>query len=340
MRFRPFAALAAAFFASPTLAQFEAQPFTLGAPLPAVSAAVIEYRPPMRIAPVERSLREVAPGATVFVYVLPGNSAAESAALGLLKTANSWKKVKPVIVVRALSPAELQRATDWIITNGISSPVVVDRTMELALGLGATVVPSFAATDAQGRFQIRKVRGLDRVLENGVKMAEAIKVLDDGGALPLSDGERPDDIRSLVGSAAPSVVAEPAAGQMRAAVDLGKPSGKPRLVVFWLATCPHCQKEMPRIVEWWRTHKDQLELVAITRSDSPQIRQRTEDYLTSRKLSDMPLFHVPDSGWGLWKVGGVPAWAMVSTDGKVVHAQTGEDLQLMRNLDAALKKAR
>lgn len=175
-----------------------------------------------------------------------------------------------MIVVRALSPAELQKATEWIIANEISAPVVVDRTMELALGLGATMVPSFAATDAQGRFQVRKVRGLDRMLENGVKMADAIKALDGGAALPLSDGERPEDIRSMVGSAAPSVVAEPAAGLMRAAVDLGKPAGKPRLVVFWLATCPHCQKEMPRIMEWWRTRKDQVELVAITRNDSPR----------------------------------------------------------------------
>ncbi len=331
--------LAATVLASPATAQFEAQPFPLGDALPPLAVPVIEYRPPMRIEPVEKPLRSVASGSTVFVYMMPGNSASENAALGLVRSAAAFKKVRPIIVIRALTPAELQKATEWIVRNELAAPVVIDRTMELALGFGATQVPSFSATDNSGRLQIRKIRGLDRPLENGTVFLDALKAHDKGSALPRSDGERPDDIRSLIGKKAPAVTLEPSAGPAKAVVDLGKPTGTPRLVVFWLATCPHCQKEIPRVAEWWRSKKGAVELLTVTRTDSPQIRSRTDEYLDSRKLSDLPVFGMPDSGWGLWKINGVPAWAMISADGKVVQAQVGEDLQLMKNLDEALKKA-
>jgi hypothetical protein len=332
--------LAASLLAAPAAAQFEAQPFPLGQALPALAVPIIEYRPPMRIEPVEKPLQSVAAGSTVFVYMMPGNSASENAALALVRTMAPLKKARPVIVVRAITPAELQKATEWIVRNEIAAPIVIDRTMELALGLGATQVPSFSATDAKGLLQIRKIRGLDRPLENGVIFLDALKAQEKGTALPRSDGERPDDIRSLIGLTAPAVKVEPAAGPAKAAVDLGKPAGKPRLVVFWLATCPHCQKEVPRVADWWRSKKGAVDLVTVTRTDSAQIRSRTSDYLDSRKLGDLPVFGMPDHGWGMWKINGVPAWAMIGTDGKVVQAQVGEDLQLMRNLDEALKKAK
>lgn len=332
--------LAGAMLAAPASAQFEAQPFSFGEPLPSLAVPVVEYKPPMRVEPVEKPLRNVAAGSTVIVYMMPGNGASEQAALALLRSVSGLKKVRPIIVARALTPAELQKATEWITRNDVSAPVVIDRTMELALGLGATQVPSFAATDAKGHLQIRKVRGLDRQLENGVVFLDALKAHDGGAALPRSDGERPDDIRSLVGRPAPAVTVEPSTGPAKAAVDLAKPTGKPKLVVFWLATCPHCQKEMPRVADWWRTRKDAVDLVTVTRTDDPKFRDRTKEYLDSRKLGDIPVYGMPDNGWGLWKINGVPAWAMIGSDGRVVQAHVGEDLQLMRNLDDALKKAK
>jgi thiol-disulfide isomerase/thioredoxin len=186
--------------------------------------------------------------------------------------------------------------------------------------------------------KIRGIRGLDRKLQNGTPLVDILSRTGKEG-LPLSDGEMVEDIRTLQGKPVPSVTFRsvlPKEGE-----EFPLPGGlkKPTLIVFWIATCPHCQKEIPRIVEFWRMRKKELDIVTVTRVYPEEIRKITDRYLKERSLQDLPVYEGTEELFQKFRVEGVPAWAMVSPSGRVVQAFVGEDPDLFYHLNEALQKA-
>jgi len=329
-------------FAAPTHAQnLNARAFPLGQPLPNKSVELVQLQPSRSPAPTQVRLRDVFAQPTLVTYVLPSDRVSRNAAKDAVRAAADLDNVQVVLLMRAMSNGELQNGLQWLQQEKITVPVILDRSLELAMGFGATKVPNFAIVDGNGRLMVRRVSSLRKTLQNGKTLQATLSAVNGGGAVPRSDGEQVMNTKSLLGEPAPALKLKPASFQEKLEsreIPAGKRE-KPTLVVAWLATCPHCQREMPRIMSWWRKHKDSVDLVTVTRLDNRRYRQRTEQYLQERNLEDMPVY----DGAGVFdaiRVEGVPAWLMVGTDGKVVAAQTGEDPQIGQHLSKGLAKAR
>ena len=79
-------------------------------------------------------------------------------------------------------------------------------------------------------------------------------------------GSTPDP-SVLVGAKAPPLAGPNIAGPGQ--VDLAKYHGKPVVVVFWLNTCPHCRRDLPKIDAYQRKLGKQAQIIgaALNRPD-------------------------------------------------------------------------
>lgn len=329
--------------AAPLSAQsLQAPAFALNQPLPNTIVQVIEYKPPFSMTPRKTTLpKALGSLPAVLVYVIPGHAAAEAAALEAIKASKSWKKTKLAIVMRGMTDAEISAGSKWVEANQIGAPVIIDTSMEVALGLQALQVPSFAVVDSDGKLKLRKFDALSKRAHSGESLSELVAAADAGKPFPVSDGMMREDTRTMVGKKVEKVTLEPAPySQAKSPVDVGpNVRQRPTLIVFWMATCPHCQREMPRIHKWWTKNKSAVELVTVTRSDSDQIRTYTTGYLTKQGITDMPVYAATPDVYTNFKVEGIPTWAMLHPNGSIVAAHVGEDSKIEQSLDTALALA-
>jgi thiol-disulfide isomerase/thioredoxin len=106
------------------------------------------------------------------------------------------------------------------------------------------------------------------------------------------------------------------------------PTGKPMLLVFLAHWCPHCNAEIPRLIEWKESDQmpDSLEVVGVTtgsRDDQP-------NWPPSQWLVDMewPWAVMADSenqdAAYAMGVGGYPGLVLLDGDGTVLARRSGE----------------
>jgi thiol-disulfide isomerase/thioredoxin len=100
--------------------------------------------------------------------------------------------------------------------------------------------------------------------------------------------------------------------------------GAPIVLTIWAPWCPHCQAELPRLVEALRTHPD-IRLVTISTAVEQSTAFTSQGYLDSEGL-DFPVA-VDDAELTLHDglgVGGFPSTYFVTADGTVVNHVEGE----------------
>ena len=110
-----------------------------------------------------------------------------------------------------------------------------------------------------GRFQVRVVgAGVAALL-----LTLAMTLPEPAGAQSSSA----PDPSVLVGAKAPPLAGPNIAGPGQ--VDLAKYHGKPVVVVFWLNTCPHCRRDLPKINAYQRKLGKQAQIIsaALNRPD-------------------------------------------------------------------------
>ena len=71
----------------------------------------------------------------------------------------------------------------------------------------------------------------------------------------------PPDPSVLVGAKAPPLAGPNIAGSGQ--VDLSRYLGKPVVVVFWLNTCPHCRRDLPKINAYQRKLGKQVQIIGV-----------------------------------------------------------------------------
>lgn len=338
-------ALLAALVSTPLAAQMpglQARPYPLGKPLPSSLVNVLEYRPPLQLQPRTVELRSLFTQPTVVTFLIPGHSFAEQQALALVRESAGWKRLRLVIVARALSLEEAEKIATWVRSNAVAAPVILDGTLEIAIGLGALRLPSYAIVDAGAVPKVRGIGSRDANVAVDKNFNTLLAEIEAGAEVPMVDGELKLDTRTLVGTKPAKITLQPAPySPLQEPRDLGGAAvQKPTLVVFWMATCPHCQREMPRINTWMSKHKGEVDLVTITRTDNAEIRNRTVEYLKSHGLEHFPVYAGDPAVYREYRVEGIPTWAMLAPGGKLVAAAVGEDPQLMKKLDEALAAAR
>ena len=203
------------------------------------------------------------------------------------------------------------------------NPKIIIGVVVAALVLAAIAV--FATADG-GDDDVASVDP-DAPLEYGVISAT-------GTALaPLPDsGDDP-----AVGALAPSIVSERIDGQAR--IDPG-PGGEPTMVVFLAHWCPHCQAEVPRLVELDEAGvRDDIRIVNVLTATTPE----RDNYPPSAWLDreSMPgdrLFDDAESTVASkYGLSGLPFLVLLDADGQVVERLSGE--QPAETIESAVEGA-
>lgn len=57
---------------------------------------------------------------------------------------------------------------------------------------------------------------------------------------------------------------------------------KPVVLDFWASWCPNCQRDMPRLNQWYGTYKDQVEVIGINLQES---RGTAQNFIQSRGIN-------------------------------------------------------
>ena len=138
-----------------------------------------------------------------------------------------------------------------------------------------------------------------------------------GEALP------PDE---TAGHKAPGFRAQPNTSQEM--VEIKPDDGTVRLIGFFAHWCPHCQREVPRVVTWLSENEipNGIKIVAISTS----VREGTPNYPPSEwfESENWPTQVLVDSrdseiaaAYGLT---GFPFWVLVDGEGEVIHRSSGE----------------
>ncbi len=100
-------------------------------------------------------------------------------------------------------------------------------------------------------------------------------------------------------------------------------SGRPRMLVFWSATCKHCQLEMPQLVSWLAAHPDTVDVVSVTRVPAdrpgqPSHRAITTEYVKKTGITWPVLDDAGGTVNALYDVVSTPTSFFVSPDGTVL----------------------
>lgn len=147
----------------------------------------------------------------------------------------------------------------------------------------------------------------------------------EGAALPVLQDMNADP---AVGANAPSLSGESFDGSP---VALTPGDGNRYMVVFLAHWCPHCQAEVPRLVEWYTSGEAPAGLKVIgisTAVNDAQPNYPPSQWLTREQwpLDVWPVLVDDASGSAMTALGhaGFPFFVLIEGDGTVVHRHAGE----------------
>ncbi len=179
------------------------------------------------------------------------------------------------------------------------------------------------------------------VTVDGVEVAET--GFAEAVGAPLARFPDPGEPDTALGAAAPVIVAETYAGER---LELGG-DGIARVIGFFAHWCPHCQAELPRVVEWQRdiAVPAGVQVVAVStavdadRGNYPPSAWFADEGYEGILVRDSAEFALA-IGYGLT---GFPYWVVVGADGSLVARTTGsidtEAYETMLGLAAASVEA-
>jgi thiol-disulfide isomerase/thioredoxin len=141
------------------------------------------------------------------------------------------------------------------------------------------------------------------------------------GAALQQLGSGPD---GSVGQKAPSVTGTSIDGE-RMTIEPG--DGTPKAIVFLAHWCPHCQAEVPRVVDWMEAGNlpDGVEVVGVATGIDRNRPNYPPHAWFERENWDVPT--VVDGDSGALRAYGIttfPGWVLIDGDGNVVQRWTGE----------------
>ncbi len=129
---------------------------------------------------------------------------------------------------------------------------------------------------------------------------------------PLAQEDRP---KPGPGEKAPLLKLEPVGGGVPLSLDQFK--GKPVLVVFWAAWCPHCKEEMPLLKQLNESYVSKgLRIITV----SANVNQTPESVVTFQMKEQLPFINLWDGQGGAvsaWGVKAFPTNFFVDAEGVV-----------------------
>ncbi len=127
-----------------------------------------------------------------------------------------------------------------------------------------------------------------------------------------------------VGQSAPTIVGKDFVGKDRTIPTAGKRT----LVAIVAHWCPHCQREVPRLVEWQAsgTVPDDLDVVLLSTGVSEQNGNYPPSAWLEREQNPFPVLADDEESTAAQALGnaGFPTLVLIGADGKVVRRTSGE----------------
>ncbi len=187
----------------------------------------------------------------------------------------------------------------------------------LGLGIAAVVVAALTQEDATAGQEAP-------VTVEGTALAEFPET-----------GEDP-----AIGATAPTLEGSTFTGEP---ITIGGAGDQPTLVVFVAHWCPHCQAEVPRLVEWKAdgTIPEDIRLVAVaTSTEAAQPNYPPQDWLEGEDWpGDVMADSEDDTAAGAYGVSGFPFFVALNADGTVAERGSGElDQAGIESLVASLEQ--
>lgn len=154
----------------------------------------------------------------------------------------------------------------------------------------------------------------------------------------LTTGSQPDQAYGTVaveGSALPTFQdpsADPAVGMAAPAIT-GEtvsvvPGGTPTLVLFLAHWCPHCQREVPRIVDWVAENGAPagIQVIGVATSTEPTAGNFPPSAWLDREGWSFPLIYDDESSTAghAYGVSSFPFWVVIDSSGRVAGRFSGE----------------
>ena len=226
-------------------------------------------------------------------------------------------------------------------------PLLMDDGFVLSKQLNVTDVPDLVLVDAQGRLVVTKIKGLDQLVSMSperLTSEQMIARVAQGPAAAAVNVVPPYYPASeLFGRCAPEFTLMDVMTHRDVTFTGRSPNGRPTLLVFWSSTCKHCQKEIPQLVAYVKSHPDAVNVVSVSfikpdRPDGFSHRRVTEAYIRTNGITWPVLDDSSGYADDLYRVISTPTTFLISPGGQILDAWYYTHPNLSPVMDATLPR--
>jgi thiol-disulfide isomerase/thioredoxin len=261
-----------------------------------------------------------------------------------LKALAAWAKGKKNFTIVSVVPprgktsaAVLARAHEL----GFDFPIVWDDGYQIGNIVRAATVPHFTVVDPQGVTRMIGAAGLKHEIQAGLTFNAWLDTAAHGKGSPsVPDVPRYYPVRDLIDQPFIDFTLNRFGDNRALRFSEFVRDGRLTLLVFWSADCPHCQKEIPILNEYYMKHQEALSVVGVIRPGDAGLHQRTTDFL---RISDIKFPTVVDQAnkvWAQYRIVTTPTTVVVTPNGVVSTVLIGADVDLDAALGPRIAEAR
>jgi len=317
-----------------------AEPISPGRPLPdmeglkkvngATGAPASEF--------LDFSLGEFSAGKYLLLfYWMVGDDGSEES----LKSVDQWVAERDDITLVGIVPprgggtAVAERAR----TLGLEIPIIWDEGYRMQRTIRAATVPYITVVDPGRIVRVMGAYNLKHKIIGDITLARYLETALEGGGHPtVSQVPRHYPVTELINEPFIDFTLNSVLENklIRFSDHIG--DGKLTLLIFWSADCGHCKVELPELDEYYRKHRDLLDMVGIVKVPDDAVKQRTTDFINAHKLGFPNVADQNQRVFGQYRVRTTPTTVVVNSQGRVESVLIGAAVDLDEELGALIDK--
>jgi peroxiredoxin len=259
-----------------------------------------------------------------------------------LKSVAQWVSEKDDITLVGIVPprggggtAVAERARSL----GLDIPIIWDEGYRMQRTIRAATVPYIAVVDPGRIVRVMGAYNLKHKIIGDITLARYLETAIAGGGHPtVSQVPRHYPVTELINEPFIDFTLNTVLENklLRFSDHIG--DGKLTLLIFWSVDCGHCKVEIPELNEYYRKHRDLMDMVGIVKLPTEDIRQRTADYINAHKISFPNVVDRSQKVFGQYRVRTTPTTVVVNPQGRVESVLIGAAVDLDEELGALIAK--
>jgi thiol-disulfide isomerase/thioredoxin/uncharacterized membrane protein len=250
----------------------------------------------------------------------------------LIKMSEFFRTKAPEFEVYAISGWKSERKVDTVWESfkmlNIPSeiPLLIDSEFKVSQELEVGDIPNIVIIDQQGTLITTKLKELPQIITYSPRQMtseELIRQVASGADVePLMRPQPYYPSMDLLGKCAPAFTLNDFQTGQTVHWNGLSDNGKPTFLIFWSATCKHCQKEVPAFISHATSHPGAYNIVSVThiRPDVPgkmSYRKITELYAKNIGFTWPLLEDVDGAVSDLYKTISTPTTFVITKSGKI-----------------------